>query len=77
MRKIIDSSGLSWQVEIISHARASAYLSPKVSQPIVQYTCLDKRLPRRYAALSPGGADSIDDVADGDLLRTFERARPL
>jgi hypothetical protein len=77
MRKIIDSNGLSWQVEVISRAKASAYLNPKVSQPIVQFTCLDRRLPHRYAALSPGAKDSIDDTADGDLIRVFERARPL
>jgi hypothetical protein len=77
MRKIIDSNGLSWQVEVISRAKASAYLNPKVSQPIVQFTCLDERLPNRYASLSPDGADSIDDTADGDLLRAYERARPL
>lgn len=77
MRKIIDSSGLSWQVEVVSSAKASAYLNPKVSQPIVQFTCLDQRLPHRYAALSPGGKDSIDDTADDDLIRAFERARPL
>ncbi len=74
MRKIVDSSGLSWQIEVISRAKASAYLNPKVSQPIVQFTCLDQRLPHRYASLSPGEADSIEDT---DLLGAFERARPL
>ena len=77
MRKIIDSSGHSWQVEVISRAKTSAYLDPKVSQPIVQFTCVGRRLPHRYASLGPGRADSIDDTADSDLLRVFERARPL
>ncbi|MFQ5703270.1 MAG: hypothetical protein ACE5HT_04535 [Gemmatimonadales bacterium] len=58
----------------MSHGRTSDYLSPKVHRPVVQFSSVDSRSVRRYAALPSGVADlgELDEVA---LLRLLERAR--
>ena len=66
MREAIDDKGRSWVAEIVSHGRTSGYLNPKVHRPLVQFTCKDGSLPRRYASL-PGKAESLEQLTDGEL----------
>ena len=75
MRVVVDSDGLTWRVEVISHGRTSAYLNPKVHRPVAQFTCVDRHLPRRYAPLPRDAAGLLQDLDDAELLRVFEQAR--
>ncbi len=76
MRKVLDGDGQTWQVEIVSHGRTSAYLNPKVHRPLVQFVCLTRTQPRRYAPLPVGQGDTLDDADDGELLRLLADAKP-
>lgn len=74
MREIVDPNHGRWSAERINQGRASGYLNPKVHRPIVQFTCLDRPLPRRYAPL-PAPASWLDDLDDEALLGLFQRAK--
>ncbi|MSR06804.1 MAG: hypothetical protein EXR93_07055 [Gemmatimonadetes bacterium] len=70
MRELVDSAGIRWSAEVISHGRTSGYLNPKVHRPVVQFTCLDEPRPRKYASL-PIGRGSLEELGEeelGDLL---------
>ena len=73
MREFTDGDGQRWSAEVASHGRTSRYLNPKVHRPIVQFNCLTASLARRYASL-PSGADSLDALADDDLLKLLGNA---
>lgn len=73
MREFRDQAGNRWSAEIASHGRTSGYLNPKVHRPIVQFTCLDQRVPRKYAAL-PVGRDALEDLSDGELMALLEKS---
>ncbi len=75
MRTIEDAAGVAWQVETVSHGRTSRYLSAKVRRPILQFTCLDCNLPRRYAPFPQGRDPSLDSLSVSDLLGALRRAR--
>ncbi len=72
-RAFTDPEGSSWQVELVSHGRTSGYLNPRVQRPVVQFTCISDRRPRRYAPLPPG-SDSIDDLEDAQLVALLGRS---
>ena len=74
MRELTDADGLKWQAEVVSHGRTSAYLSPKVHRPIVQFTCQSRAVPRRYASL-PVGRDTLELLDDADLMRLLGKAK--
>jgi hypothetical protein len=69
-----DSDGTRWKASTISHGRTSDYLNPKVHRPIVEFRCLDRRLPRRYAKLPPE-RDSLEAVPPGELRALLARAK--
>lgn len=73
MREVKDPAGNRWTAEIASHGRTSGYLNPKVHRPIVQFTCLDRRVPKKYSAL-PVGRDSLDGLSEADLTALLENA---
>jgi hypothetical protein len=75
MREFRDTEGNTWHAEIISHGRASDYLSPKVHRPIVQFTSPNRGLPRRYAPLPPAMGDTLDGLDEETLIQILLRAR--
>ena len=74
MLEIVDSQGRVWTASLINQGRASGYLNPKVHRPIVQFSCQDLTVPRRYAAL-PLEADALTALPVEALAHLFERSR--
>jgi hypothetical protein len=74
MRETIDEDGRIWLAEIVSHGRTSGYLNPKVHRPLVQFSCKDGSLPRRYASL-PRKAESLEQLNDGELAKLLTTAK--
>lgn len=74
MRTLRDAKNRSWKVELISHGQTSAYLNPRVHKPILQFTCLDQSLARRYVAFKDYASRSLTDCSDEELATLFERA---
>jgi len=73
MRTFSDSIGLRWTAETISHGRTSGYLNAKVHRPVVQFSCLDERGPKKYASL-PRGREAIDALSDAELVTLLLKA---
>jgi len=73
MRTFSDSHGLRWTAETISHGRTSAYLNPKVHRPVVQFSCLDERGPKKYASL-PKGREELEGLSDDELVALLSKA---
>jgi hypothetical protein len=71
VREFTDAQGRRWRAELITHGRTSAYLNPRVHKPILQFSCLDARMPRRYVGY---GGGTLDEVAEDDLRELLERA---
>ncbi len=74
MPDFVDADGARWRAERISHGRTSEYLNPKVHKPILQFTCLDRRRPRRYLGYSPDEDTSLDTLSDVELQKLLDRA---
>jgi hypothetical protein len=74
MREMIDENGRIWMAEIVSHGRTSGYLNRKVHRPLVQFSCKDGSLSRRYASL-PGRADSLEQLSEGELATLLTTAK--
>ncbi len=74
MRDFADADGAKWRAELISHGQTSEYLNPKVHKPIVQFTCLDRRRPRRYLGFAPDQERGLDSLSEADLQELLERA---
>jgi hypothetical protein len=74
MREFIDAEGRRWRAELITHGRTSAYLNPRVHKPIVQFSCLDARVPRRYVGYAASTRGPLDEVAEADLRQLLEQA---
>jgi hypothetical protein len=72
---VTDQDGRRWRVEPVSHGRTSVYLNPRVHRPIVQFTCLESRVARRYAPL-PAPAASPRDLGEDELAALLMQARP-
>jgi hypothetical protein len=75
MRTLEDARGRKWIAELISHGQTSAYLNPRVHKPIIQFTCLDKALPRRYVGFQEDGQGSLDACTDQELGVLFGKAK--
>lgn len=75
MRTFQDQAGLQWQAEVISHGRTSGYLNPKVHRQVVQFSCLDRRQPRRYAPLPPTADPGLGGMPLEDLRALLDEAR--
>lgn len=73
MREFTDAQGRRWRAQLISRGRTSGYLTPRVHRPIVQFTCLDQRLPVRYGGY-PRGQDDVDDVSESRLVELLEQS---
>jgi hypothetical protein len=72
-RTFVAPDGARWEVRVIARGRASAYLSPKVGRPTLQFTRLDAPAgPPRYAPL-PGLA--LDDLSDEAIVALWQGAR--
>jgi len=76
MREFEDTNGVLWSVELISHGRTSEYLHRRVHRPLLQFTCLGARRPRRYVGWAGVGDDGLAEVPDTELQVLLERARP-
>ncbi|HEY2824620.1 MAG TPA: hypothetical protein VGI83_03655 [Gemmatimonadales bacterium] len=74
LRTFTDPEGHEWSARIVSHGKTSAYLSPKVNRPIVQFTPKGKSSPARYAAL-PVSANGLGDMDDDALRRLWGRSK--
>lgn len=74
MRDFVDTDGARWRAELISHGRTSEYLNPKVHKPILQFTCLDHRRPRRYLGHFPDEDTGLDALSDVELQQLLGRA---
>ena len=74
MRDFVDADGAKWCAEPISHGRTSKYLNPKVHKPILQFTCLDHRRPRRYVGYVPDEDSGLDALSDVELRQLLDRA---
>ena len=74
MPEIVDSQGRVWTASLINQGRASGYLNPKVHRPIVQFSCQDLTVPRRYAPLPPD-ADALPAIPLETLTQLFEGSR--
>ncbi len=74
MRDFADADGAKWRAELISHGQTSQYLNPKVHKPIVQFTCLDRRRPRRYVGYVPDEDTGLDTLSDVELWNLLDRA---
>ncbi|MGD0484807.1 MAG: hypothetical protein ABSB58_09190 [Gemmatimonadales bacterium] len=65
--------GARWEARVIARGAASAYLSPKVGRPTVQFTRLEgSPVPPRYALLA---APSLAEMSEDALAALWARAR--
>ena len=76
MREFDDADGTRWGAELITHGRTSQYLNPKVHKPILQFSCLDRRSPRRYTQYSPDDLGSLESLPEVELRRLLQKASP-
>ena len=74
MREFNDGSGSRWRVEVVSRGRTSDYLNARVHRPILQFTCLGRRTPRRYVGC-PGGVEILEGLSDVELDELLGRAQ--
>lgn len=72
--RVIEVDSDLWLATVVSPGRTSAYLSPRVHRPIVEFRCRSGRAPRRYAPL-PAEAATLQDVTDEALGALWARAR--
>jgi hypothetical protein len=73
VREFHDADGALWRVEEISHGRTSEYLNRKVHQPILQFSCLSHRRPRRYVGHASDRGE-LDACSAAELQLLLERA---
>ena len=69
-----DEEGVRWQAEIVSHGRTSDYLNPRVHKAVLQFTCLDRRTPRRYVGYPQDRLGPLDGRTQDELRELFARA---
>ncbi len=74
MREFEDSRGSRWRAEVISRGGTSGYLNPRVHRPILQFSCLDRRLPRRYVGYAAKSPDELNALSDAELQQLLDRA---
>ena len=59
---------------MVSHGGTSEYLNPRVHRPILQFSCLDRRAPRRYLGYTGKSPDELNTLSDDDLQQLLDRA---
>lgn len=74
MREFEDARGSRWRAEVISRGGTSGYLNPRVHRPILQFSCLDRRLPRRYVGYAGKIPDELNALSDAELQQLLDRA---
>ncbi len=67
MREFVDAEGTRWRAELISHGRTSGYLNRRVHRPILQFSCVAARRPRRYAGFAPEGQGDLASLPVEEL----------
>lgn len=73
VRTFTAPDGARWEARVIARGAASAYLSPKVGRPTVQFSRLDGTpAPRRYALLA---AASLVAMGEDALAALWALAR--
>jgi hypothetical protein len=72
-RTFAGPDGARWEARVVARGATSAYLSPKVGRPTVQFTRLEgSPAPPRYALLA---APSLAGMAEDALAALWARAR--
>jgi hypothetical protein len=72
-RTFTGPDGARWEARVVARGATSAYLSPKVARPTVQFTRLDGApAPPRYALLA---APSLAAMGEDALAALWARAR--
>ncbi len=74
MREFEDAGGSRWRAEVISRGGTSKYLNPRVHRPILQFSCLDRRLPRRYVSYAEKVPDQLNALSDAELRKLLNQA---
>ncbi len=74
MREFEDAKGFRWRAEVVSHGGTSGYLNPRVHRPILQFSCLDRRLPRRYVGYAGKVPDELNVLSDAELRKLLNQA---
>lgn len=74
MREFTDNTGSRWRVEMISRGRTSEYLNAKVHRPILQFSCLNRRVSRRYLGYALKEAAALETLSDAELQELLQRA---
>lgn len=75
MREFSDADGTPWRVEMISHGSTSDYLHPKVHRPVLQFSCLAARRPRRYLGFAPEVQGDLDRLSEAALRQLLRQAK--
>ena len=74
MIEFLDSEGRRWQAAVVSHGRTSDYLNPRVHRPVVQFSCQDQVLPKRYVGYPENELGSLEDRSERELREFLEKA---
>jgi cytosine/adenosine deaminase-related metal-dependent hydrolase len=75
MREFADAHGTPWRVEMISHGGTSGYLHPKVHRPVLQFSCLAARRPRRYLGYAPETQGDLATLSEAALQELLQQAK--
>ena len=67
MREFADAEGTRWRAELISHGRTSGYLNRRVHRPILQFSCVDARRPKRYTGFAPEAHGDLASLSVEEL----------
>ena len=67
MREFADAEGTRWRAEMISHGRTSDYLNRRVHRPILQFSCIDARRPKRYTGFASEAQEDLASLSVEDL----------
>ncbi len=74
MREFEDAEGTHWRAELISHGRTSGYLNRRVHRPILQFSCVDARRPRRYAGFAVEVQGDLESLSVEELQALLQSA---
>ena len=74
MREFADAEGTRWRAELISHGRTSGYLNRPVHRPILQFSCVDARRPKRYTGFAPEAQGDLLSLSDEELQALLQGA---
>lgn len=74
MREFTDVDGTRWRAELISHGRTSGYLNRRVHRPILQFSCVDARRPKRYTGFAPEVQGELLSLSEEELQALLQSA---